>query len=296
MIAVLGLCVAGRVQAEMSSANFSIQWDTISAGGSDTSSSASYILRDTVGNQAGGSSAGTSYAVNAGYRQGTFDEIISVNFAGQDDASQVSATALSGNTISVSSVAPFEVQRFIVLVQDLGPSQVSAMGTIQSIDPGELTVYELFGGSPVIDGVNDYVFLLGSSSLSFGTLPEANVVTKVIGFNVLAEVPGGYTMHVREDGDLRDGGDAINDVADGAVTAGEEEYGARSSDTTISDSDFDTEDAAITSEFLPMYESAVPPEFSSEHFLFTLKVSREPDVTPEGTYGHALTFIVAGNY
>ena len=191
MIVVLGLCVAGRVQAEMSSANFSINWDTLSVGGLDTSSSASYLLRDTVGNLAGGLSTSSSYRVNSGYRQGIFDQLITFDFAGQRNSSEVQATDFTGNTISVSSTSPFEAGDYVVLVQNRGGSQVSGVGIIQSIGSGTITVSDLVGGSPIIDGSNDYLYALDASSLNFGTLSDASVTTRIVGFLVASELPNG---------------------------------------------------------------------------------------------------------
>lgn len=292
MIAILGLCVAGRVQAEMSSANFSIQGDSLSAGGSDTSSSASYLLRDTVGNQAGGLSTSGSYGLNAGYRQGTFDEVITFEFGAQDQSSEVVATGISGTTVSVSSTTPFFEGGFVALVQDIGVSQVVAVGAVQSIGVGTITVVEFSGGSPTIDGTNDYLYAMSGTSLDFGTLTGSSVTTRLVGFDVSADVPGGYTIQLAEDGNLRNGGEDIDDVADGTVTAGQEEYGARSSDGSIADSTFDTQDTAITSSYQTIVASSAP---FQDHSFVTLKASVN-GATSAGVYAQTLTFIVSGNY
>ena len=53
----------------MGSSNYRIESDSINTGGEDTSSSASYQLKDTVGEIGTGISSSASYAMHAGYRQ-----------------------------------------------------------------------------------------------------------------------------------------------------------------------------------------------------------------------------------
>lgn len=62
------LLLAGAVWA-MSSANYAIQWDVIGSGGGPTSS-ASYVLKSTVGQAAIGASHSASYRLGAGYWYG----------------------------------------------------------------------------------------------------------------------------------------------------------------------------------------------------------------------------------
>lgn len=54
--------------AEMSSPSYQIDWDTISTGGSDSGTSSSYKIKDTVGNSGAGVSTSASYSEQAGYR------------------------------------------------------------------------------------------------------------------------------------------------------------------------------------------------------------------------------------
>ncbi|PSO44998.1 MAG: hypothetical protein BRC25_03530, partial [Parcubacteria group bacterium SW_6_46_9] len=56
-------------QVVMESSNYQIQRDSINSGGVDISTSSSYALKDTVGEQATGRSTSTNYTVRAGYRQ-----------------------------------------------------------------------------------------------------------------------------------------------------------------------------------------------------------------------------------
>ena len=284
---------AGLAYAEMTSTNYQIQWDTIGQGGDDMSDSASYQLRDTIGNSAVGSSDSTNYSSAAGYRQGVFDQILTFEVYGQG-TSQKDATALTSTTITCDTSGISEGD-FIALVQDEGESQVSAVGRVTTIGAGTITVDDLQDGGvvPTIDGVNDYVYLLNTTSVDLNELDPAEFSTTIIGFDVSADLQNGYVIQVYEDGNLRDGSDDIDDVSDGAVSLGAEEYGARSSDTSLSGSLFDTEDSAFMSSYLDVADESST-SFDSRNFL-TLKASIDA-TTADGTYEHTLTFILSGNF
>ncbi|OGL67062.1 hypothetical protein A2856_01110 [Candidatus Uhrbacteria bacterium RIFCSPHIGHO2_01_FULL_63_20] len=232
--------------------------------------------------------------MNAGYRGGVFDQVITFEVFAQNNGSQRAATAAVGTTITCSTAGLAEGD-FVALVQDEGASQVSAVGRIISIGAGTITVDELRdgGSAPVIDGTADFVYLLDATTAALSTLDNAVVSTALVGFDVTAEVDGGYTVQIADDGNLRDGASDINDVADGTVTAGSEEFGGRSSDTTLVGSSFDTADSAITTSFQEVATRSVV-SFESRDFV-TLKASISGS-TNDGSYANALSFIVSGNY
>lgn len=281
-------------QGQMTSTNFEIRWDSVGIGGADTSSSTSYELRDTGGNTSIGNSSSTSYQITSGYRQGIFDQIITFDLFAQSNATQRIATGLSGTTITTGT-AGLSIGDFITVIQDKSGSQVSAIGQIVSIGVGNVTVDELKdnGTTPIIDGTDDYVYLLSGTSVNLGDIVTSEIATAIVGFNVSADLDGGYVVQVYEDGNLRDGINDIDDVVDGTVTAGFEEYGGRSSDITLSGSTFDTQDSAFTTSLQDVAdESGV--SFESRNFM-SLKASINGS-TQNGNYGHNLTFIISGNY
>lgn len=280
--------------AEMESANFLIEWDTVSQGGADDRTSASYLLRDTVGNAGAGGSSSATYDLRAGYRQGIFDQVITFDVTAQDESSGRDATALAGTTITADT-AGLSVGDLIVLVQDEGDDQVAAVGRITSMAIGSFEVDELKDGgvAPVIDGADDVVYLLEGSTIDLGTLDPDTVTTRLIAFEVTADLNNGYTVQVFDDGDLRDGALTINDVADGDVTLTDEEYGGRSSDTTLADSTFDTEDTAF-SEVGQDVADETESQFENRNFV-TLKACVSP-TTVDGDYAQTLTLIVSGNF
>jgi len=280
--------------AEMSSTNYQILWDTVSSGGSDTSSSASYFLRDTIGNPAAGTSSSASYSDQAGYRTGIFDQFLSFDLFTQSSSTQQTATVLAGTTVTATTTG-FSTGDYIALIQNLGASQVTAIGKIASIGAGTITVdrWKNNGTAPSIDGTNDYIYKLTGTSAALGTFSTSSVSTSTVGFEITIDNDSGYTIQIMEDGELRSGSNTIDDVADGSVTAGSEEYGARSSDTTLTGSTFDTADSAITSGFQNIASESTL-QFDSRNFL-TLKTAISSS-TVSGSYGQVLTFIASGNF
>lgn len=281
--------------AEMTSSNYIIRWDTVSSGGSDTSSSASYNLRDTVGGNAIGTGSTSSYQTRAGYRLGANDQIMAFEVLSQVAASEVAATGLVGTTVAVASVVGFSVGDFIAVVQDKGALQVAAIGKIVSTGVGTLTVDALANGgsAPNVDATDDYVYRLSGATADLGALLVTTVSTEIIGFNTTADVDNGYTIQALYDGKLRSGANDVNDVTDGSVTAGSEEYGARSSDTSVANSTFDTVDTAFTTSFQPVVEVGSN-SFNSRSFV-TLKAAMATS-TPNAIYGNVLNFVVSGNF
>jgi len=155
--AVVGFFVcAPLVQAAMTSTNFEIRWDTISTGGSDTASSGSYLLRDTAESTVSGSSSSSTYQLTEGYRAGIDDQIITFEVKTQNTSSGRAATALSGLTVTAST-SGLSVDDLIAVVQDLGSSQISAIGRIASLGAGTITVdvWKNGGTVPTVDGTND---------------------------------------------------------------------------------------------------------------------------------------------
>ncbi len=293
--AFVGIFVwASFAQAQMSSTNYQIRWDTISTGGSDSATSTSYDLRDTMEIGVSGTGTSTSYQLDQGYRTGVFDQVITFDVFAQDVSSVLVATALSGTTIT-SDTTGISVNDYIVVIQDLGTSNIAAIGKVSSLGAGTITVDEFKNGGtiPTIDGTNDYVYLLSGSTIAFGDFSSSSIASAVIGWEVTVDNENGYVVQVVEDGEFRSGSDDIDDVADGTVTNGSEEYGARSSDTTIAGSTFDTADTGITSSFQNIATESTF-AFNSRNFL-TLKTSISSS-SNAGSYAHSVSVIASGNF
>ncbi|MBI4713842.1 hypothetical protein HY771_01505 [Candidatus Uhrbacteria bacterium] len=279
----------------MTSTNYEIRWDTISTGGSDTSSSTSYGLRDSSIIGPGGSATSTSYQVSNDYRAGVFDQIISFDLFIQNSSNERAITALSGTTVSMSSTTGLSATDYVAVVQDRGGSQVVGFGRISSVAAGSITLDRLTVGSssPTIDGTNDYLYQLNGSSLTLESIDLQTVATGIVGFEITIDNDNGYSIQVLEDGNMRNGSVALDDVADGTVTAASEEYGARSSDTTVTTSTFDSADTAITSTGQDIVTTST---FAFDQRSFLIIKAAGSTGTSALTYSNTTTFIAAGNY
>jgi hypothetical protein len=278
----------------MSSSSYLIRWDTVSTGGSDTSSSSSYLLHDTIVPSTAGRSTSISYTVDQGYRGGISERTITFDVFAQSLSSYFTATALVGNTVT-SNTSGLSVGNMVAVVQNVGVDQVAAMGKITSLTSSAVTVdsWKNNGTQPVIDGSNDYLYLLNGATLDFGTITDNTVETGIVGIDVTTDNTSGYVVEVYEDGELRYALETIDDVADGSVSAGFEEYGARSSDTSIASSTFDTADTALTTSYQDVATESST-SFDSRNFI-TFKIGTTP-LTAVGTYAHTVTFIASGSY
>ncbi len=295
VVSIVGtLFIIGTTYAAMDSASYLIDWDTVGNGGSDLGVSASYQLRDTIGNAAIGNATSGSYDLRAGYRQGVFDQLVSLSVLAQDRSTSRSATALAGTTVTCATAGIVE-DDYIAVIQNEGESQVSAIGKVASVGVGTLTVDAWTNGgvAPVIDGANDRVYVLSGSTADLGELDPAEISTSIVAIEVDADLSTGYVVQVLQDEPLTSGANTISPVGGGAVSVGAEEYGARSSDSDVDDSTFDSEDTAFLTTYQPTVEKANA-TFHDRSFL-TLKASIDGS-TEDGSYSHVLSFIVSGRF
>lgn len=285
--------------AAMTSSNYQILWDSVGVGGEDAATSSSYMLRDTVGGISGADGSSASYTLKNGYRSVVFDRTVDFRVLGMSRSYQVGATALVGTTVDVTTSTGYGTGSFIVVIQDEGGGQVSAVGKLVATSATSLTVdaWTTNGTMPTVDGVNDRVYLMTNApTMELGTLSTSAVATAVVAWEVDADVQQGYSVYLMADHDLEStvsSSVVLTSVADGAVTAGSTEYGARSSDTSLALSTFDTQDTAITTS-LQQVASRTDATLNARDFL-TLKASVASGAT-SASYTQELTVLFVGDY
>lgn len=292
---LMWLLVSDVVFASMSSANYEIRFDEVAIGGDNEAESASFQLRDAIGGTAPGLLSGDTYSINGQYRAGIYDEVATFRVFIQDKASQVGAVSFAGLQVQVTNATGFFVGQMIVVVQDEGQNQKTAVGRVAEVDNTDLTVdfWTSIGAPIVLDGVNDYVYRLNGSAVALGVLDPAYVSTGVVAWEVNADIDNGHSVYVFENQELRTPTSTIPDVNDGLVNAGSSEYGGRSSDTTLASSTFDTQDTAITNTY-KLVGSRSETAFKSRDFL--LLKAAVASSQPGGSYGHTLSFVYVGGY
>lgn len=124
---------------------------------------------------------------------------------------------------------------------------------------------------------------VNNSSLDLGTITTGAVSTGVVTTTISTDSYTGYTLYISDDGNLRNGVDDINDVADGSVTAGSEEYGfvTSGSDGSIAS------DTAITTSLSEIASANGTVTNRQVGVVFHAAVSGS---TVETTYSHNVTF------
>lgn len=302
----IGLMVAllGQTQVfAMSSSNYQINWDNINGGGNDTSSSASYSLQDTIGDTATGQSSSATYTLRAGYRQtdeAAAPPAITVVLKTQSNATQVTYSAFSNGskTVTVSELSGFTVGDYIGVIENQGGGQLLAIGKVtikaSPTGSGALTVDKWSGDHATINaspsGGDDYVYILTGSTAALGTLTSVDVKTSVTMVDVsTTSATGGYVVTIVEDGNLRTvTADDINDVSDGTVTAGSEEYGI----DTVGDNATGTGDFAITGTPTNVASSGSNGTDSRTGMMYQASIS----ATAAGSYAHTVTYIATSTF
>lgn len=134
-------------------------------------------------------------------------------------------------------------------------------------------------------------FWISANSLDFGAIPLGSVATTNHTISTRTNAELGYTTTIYEDGNLRtELGSDIDDVTDGEVTSGNEEYGIR---TSGAEGQMNGADTAITSDaqIVASYSSWI----NLSTVTITYKVSISP-ITPAGYYSHTVTLITTGRF
>ncbi len=138
-------------------------------------------------------------------------------------------------------------------------------------------------------GSDDWVYELNGHSLDLDTLTSTSVNTGVSRTEVYTNAPNGYTVTVVEDQDLLSGTDTIDDVVDGAVTAGFEEYGIEITGTNASG----TNDFAIKTTPQIIQTSSA---FADRERIAVIYKASVNSTTVKGSYSHVVTFYVTARF
>ncbi|MEK9183345.1 MAG: hypothetical protein AAB849_02445 [Patescibacteria group bacterium] len=131
---------------------------------------------------------------------------------------------------------------------------------------------------------------LSASSVSLGSLGTSIVSSASQILTITTNSPTGYTATITEDGNLRSGSNDINDVSDGAVAAGSEEYGIRTSGNA---GQMNNSDTAITSSSQTIASTSTLAINEQTTIAYKASVG---SATAAGTYSHIVTFTTTANY
>jgi hypothetical protein len=293
------LLAAGPVYAGMSSASFQINWDSLNEGGSDSSSSTNFSVRDTVGDNGSGTSTSSNFQLSAGYRAPEGADMLTFVVRGQSSATQTAFTAFSNGakTVTVASSASYVAGDYIAVVENEGFSQKVAVGKILNVAGLVLTVDAWEGDNSWISAIpaggNDYVYNMSSNSAAFGTISSSTAYTSVALTSVQTTVASGYTVYLLANQQLQNASsDIIDAVTDGTVTIGSEEYGASVTGTRAFGAGTDT-GVTTTQRVIQMNVNSAPT--TPDRVAMTYKLSVISG-TPSGSYSQTVGYTVTANY
>lgn len=162
-------------------------------------------------------------------------------------------------------------------------------GEDSPVGEGSSTNYVLLAGFQSLSEHPTFSFSVSASSISFGTLLMSSVASQSYTVTTSTNAPYGYTTTIYEDGEFRVGSSTIDDVADGSVTAGSEEYGVSVSGTDV---------AFVTDQGITSSGTVVA---SRTNWIngSTATVTHKAAInsgTTMGTYSHTVTYMSTGNF
>ncbi len=166
-------------------------------------------------------------------------------------------------------------------------------------DSGQLAVAITSPDQVTISATVDptITFTVSASSANLGTLSVSAVATTTIVATTTTNAAGGYSATILEDGNLRFDGNDINDVSDGIVTAGSEEYGVSTSDSgqTIAQETgvCDGNPATAITGTAQTFAGATGPITDAVTLCFAASIN---GTTPSGSYSHTVTLISTGTF
>lgn len=148
--------------------------------------------------------------------------------------------------------------------------------------------YELRGGYQAQEkGILS--FELSDNSINLGQLSTGNVATATLGLSLQTDSFTGFSLSLSEDGNLRSGANDIDDVGDGAVSAGSEEYGV----ATQGQYSLFADDRAIAGSLpIASHNGLVDIVNQEDIVIFKAAISSS---TASGTYSHVVTFSATVN-
>jgi len=155
--------------------------------------------------------------------------------------------------------------------------------------PGTLSgfSYTLYGGFYFPEEDSILSLDVSTTTIDLGTLSESSVSTASTDAAVIATMDTGYTLSLTEDGDLRSGANNIDDVSDGTVSAGAEEYGIQTSGV---DGLLAADTAVDGTVNIATNSDAVVSLVTQVDFSASIDGS-----TAAGSYAHQVTFTLTAN-
>jgi hypothetical protein len=199
----------------------------------------------------------------------------------------------SGLTVTIAASSGFSVGDYILAVENEGQAQEVAVGKITNISgsgPYTVTV-DKWSGDQATMGNSGNIYELNGNDSDLGQLLTSTVKTTVSMVDITTNASDGYTCYIAEDGNLRTGGGAdIDDVADGTVTAGSEEYGIEKVGDNIVGGGTDT---AISTGYNNFADSST---FATKERNMSIHKASIVITTTAGDYAHNVEYYCTADF
>jgi hypothetical protein len=143
----------------------------------------------------------------------------------------------------------------------------------------------------IVDWSENLSFSISDNIMDLGVINTLIVGSDSHNLTVTTNAVNGYTCSAVEDGNIRNNGDDINDVADNTVEAGTEEYGISCSD--IGDCQLGVNDVALTG--APLTVASNAGRVSASVTPVTYEAAADA-LTAGTTFSHVVTFTCAGDF
>ena len=164
----MAFCEKEEVFASMQSANYKIEKDSINFGGTDDGQSATYKLKDTMGEVGTGGSSSTTYLVSAGYRQ--MDE----TYISVTSSADVTMTPSIGGV--TGGIGNGQAVWTVTTDSSGGYSLDIKANSAPALQSG---VNSFADYTSILSGTPDYLWSVTDTDSEFGFTPEGNdIVSK----------------------------------------------------------------------------------------------------------------------
>lgn len=205
-----------------------------------------------------------------------------------------------GDYNSVTLAQVMSSANYKIFVDSVNPGGLSSdssnyrltdtLGEVGTNETASSTNFKTKAGFEAIELGNILTVNLSKNAINLGVMSPSNVVTDSHTLTVTTN-GNGYTTTATSDGNLRTtGGDDIDNVLDGSVTAGSEEYGIRTSGI---DGQQNGADTAIT----PLAKDIAKRVTTAVGVITTINYRAAVTTgTPFGNYNQIISYSTTGNF
>ena len=234
---------------------------------------------------------------------------IPITTEGDTPAGQITVTISNSHIVNPTSDDTYTIT---IKTYDLGDDNAfgGADANADTLEDTGSAAVVIGNNQVTISGTVDpsLTLTLSATSCALGTLSSANIQTCQYNSTVSTNASSGYTAYIKDDGNLRNATNDIDDVAGGTTDYGSEEYGVSTSEGDSVDITATNSSATCTSNDGGTTATNALALTTSDQSYATEASPIDSDVvtlchsasisgtTPAGAYSHTVTITVIGNF